>query len=132
MEWPALVVGEINARNATFFGNLIDFTPMACGFRIKTGEVCTDVKALESFITAENVAAAAGNNDTGTVASVEELISEGGALDDSLPCDAQVEAAAAMCQRLTRTTPGPAPLVADFVPCCSAVSVLDSSQVGRC
>lgn len=120
------VVGEMNARNETFFQNLLDFTPMACGFRIKTGEVCTDMKALESFLTEETLAAA--GNDTSDVASVEELISEGGALDDSLPCESQVEAAAAMCQRLTRTTPGPAPLVADFVPCCSAVSVLDSSQ----
>ena len=33
-----------------------------------------------------------------------------------------------MCQRLTRTTPGPAPLLTDFVPCCTAVSILDSSQ----
>jgi hypothetical protein len=73
------VVGEINARNATFFQNLLDFTPMACGFRIKTGEVCTDMKALENFITAENIISASGD-DTAEVASVEDLISDGGAL----------------------------------------------------
>ena len=34
------VVGKLNARNATFFRTLTDFTPMACGFAVKTGEVC--------------------------------------------------------------------------------------------
>jgi len=43
------------------------------------------------------------------VASVALPYSQGGALDDSLPCGSQVEAAAAMCQRLTRVTPGGAP-----------------------
>ena len=31
------VVGELNARNATFFRDLQAFTPMACGFQVKTG-----------------------------------------------------------------------------------------------
>ena len=116
------VIGELNVRNATFFEDLVDFTPMACGFKIKTGEVCTDVRALERFFAAEIV-------DTGEdVATVEELISEGGALNAEMPCDEQVEAVTAMCQRLTRATPGPAPLVSDFVPCCSAAAVLNVSE----
>ena len=116
------VIGELNVRNATFFEDLVDFTPMACGFKIKTGEVCTDMRALERFFAAEIV-------DTGEdVATVEELISEGGALNAELPCDEQVEAVTAMCQRLTRATPGPAPLVSDFVPCCTAAAVLNVSE----
>ena len=80
--------------------DLVDFTPMACGFKIKTGEVCTDMRALERFFAAEIV-------DTGEdVATVEELISDGGALNAELPCNEQVEAVTAMCQRLTRATPG--------------------------
>ena len=118
------VVAELNARNDTFFRDLQAFTPMACGFKLKTGDVCTDARALETFLTEESVTV----DDAVEVATVEELISEGGALDASLPCADQVEAAAAMCQRLTRTTPGPAPLVTDFVPCCAAVSVLNASE----
>ena len=118
------VVAELNARNDTFFQDLQAFTPMACGFKLKTGDVCTDARALETFLTEESITV----DDTIEVATVEELISEGGALDASLPCADQVEAAAAMCQRLTRTTPGPAPLVTDFVPCCAAVSVLNASE----
>ena len=116
------VVGELNVRNATFFNDLVDFTPMACGFKIKTGEVCTDMRALERFFSEEIV-------DTGEeVATVEELITEGGALNAELPCNEQIEAVTAMCQRLTRATPGPAPLVSDFVPCCTAASVLNVSE----
>ena len=75
------VVGELNVRNATFFNDLVDFTPMACGFKIKTGEVCTDMRALERFFSEEIV-------DTGEeVATVEELITEGGALNAELPCE---------------------------------------------
>ena len=80
------VVGELNVRNATFFNDLVDFTPMACGFKIKTGEVCTDMRALERFFSEEIV-------DTGEeVATVEELITEGGALNAELPCNEQIEA----------------------------------------
>ena len=119
----AAVVSKVNANNATFFNALAAFTPMACGFTIKTGDVCTDMRALETFITNERE-----DLSDEPVASVEVLISEGGALDVSLPCDDQVEAAAAMCQRLTRVTPGPAPLVTDYVPCCSAATVLNMSR----
>lgn len=120
------VIGELNAQNETFFNTLLDFTPMACGFKIKTGAVCTDIRALERFIADENKGVVVWRNDT--AATVEDLITEGGALNDDLPCDAQVEAATAMCRRLTQTSAGPAPLVADFVPCCTAVSMLDASQ----
>ena len=119
------VVGELNARNATFFRDLQAFTPMACGFQVKTGDVCTDARALESFITEEAIELVGNVTE---VATVEELISEGGALDDTLPCDDQIETAVAMCQRLTRTAPGPAPLVTDFVPCCSAAAKLNASS----
>ena len=116
------VVGELNEERHV----LQDLQAFTDGVRV---QVKTDGvhgrPALESFITEEAIELVGNVTE---VATVEELISEGGALDDTLPCDDQIETAVAMCQRLTRTAPGPAPLVTDFVPCCSAAAKLNASS----
>ena len=42
------VIGELNVRNATFFEDLVDFTPMACGFKIKTGRCAPTARWRDS------------------------------------------------------------------------------------
>jgi len=117
----------------TRFDALRAFTPMACGFAVKTGAVCTDARTLETFLANETRTAlaleGAPAGDVDAVASAEAFVTRGGALDENLPCEEQIETATALCRRLTAANARPfAPAARDYAPCCAAAAQLNQSR----
>ena len=127
------IATSANAMSTPNFDALRAFTPMACGFAVKTGAVCTDARTLETFLANETRTAlaieGASAGDVDAVASVESFVARGGALDENLPCEAQIETATALCRRLTAANARPfAPAARDYAPCCAAAAQLNQSR----
>ena len=122
----------------TFFDAIRTFTPLACGFQLKTGQVCTDARVLQKFLVNETMEALEEDeaDEESQIVSFEEIISSGGALDTNLPCADQIKTARALCGRLTRGTRGGGSdsrqssvnQVTAYVPCCAAVAQLNASK----
>ena len=131
-------VATTAATPNNFFDAIRAFTPLACGFSVKTGAVCTDAVVLEKFLVNETneFRNADTENDVGDdeiVVTFEEIISSGGALDANLPCDDQIKTARALCGRLNGRGRGNGQTsslnqVASYVPCCAAVRQLNASR----
>ena len=128
------IATSANATSTPNFDALRAFTPMACGFAVKTGAVCTDARTLETFLANETRTALALDSgaparDVDAVASVEAFVTRGGALDENLPCEAQIETATVLCRRLTAANARPfAPAARDYAPCCAAAAALNQSR----
>ena len=98
---------------------LASFTPLACGYRIKHGPVCSDQQLLTQFLReptgVPEVTIEAGK--------WREIVDEGGALREDVGCSDVLLVTQKYCGEVQRND-GFAPKVSDFVPCCATASRL--------
>ena len=118
------VLDTIAKRDATFVEKLVDFVPLACGFRIKYGdEICEDRDALSAFL---RLPAERDVRDRSN-AWKRVIDEDSGRLKEDLTCGETVQATRYICRKVT-SSDNITPTIADIAPCCDAAITLNRSN----
>jgi len=99
--------------------SLAAFSPLACGFRIKAGDVCSDQQLLSQFLSAPTAKPQVIIPDDVWTSIVDQR----GVLREDIGCNDTLTVTYKYCGAITANA-GTAPRVGDFAPCCSAASRL--------
>ena len=118
------VLDTFKKRDEQFVERLVDFAPLACGFRIKYGaEICEDRDALSAFL---QLPAERDVRDKSN--AWKRVIDEDtGRLKEDLTCGETVQATRYICRKVT-TSESITPSIADITPCCDAAFALNRSN----
>ena len=118
------VLDTFAKRDATFVEKLVDFVPLACGFRIKYGdEICEDRDALSAFL---KLPAERDVRDRSN-AWKRVIDEDSGRLKEDLTCGETVQATRYICRKVT-SSESITPVIADIAPCCDAAFALNRSN----
>ena len=118
------VLDTFAKRDATFVEKLVDFVPLACGFRIKYGdEICEDRDALSAFL---KLPAERDVRDRSN-AWKRVIDEDSGRLKEDLTCGETVQATRYICRKVT-SSESITPAIADIAPCCDAAFALNRSN----
>jgi len=104
-------------------GELAAFTPLACGFRIKIGDVCEDQQLLTQFLsTPTAVPEVTIPNEKWT-----RIVDDGGVLREDVSCSDTVTVTQKYCGAIQQNV-GVAPRISDFAPCCATAARLHNES----
>ena len=100
-------------------GEVAAFSPLACGFRIKVGDVCEDQQLLSQFLSTPTAV-------PDFVISNEDwirIVDEGGSLREDVSCADTLTVTQKYCSAIQQNV-GVIPRVSDFGPCCATAERL--------
>lgn len=95
-------------------GELAAFSPLACGFRIKVGDVCKDQQLLSQFLSTPTALPEFMIPDE----VWSRVIDEGGSLREDASCVDTLAVTQKYCSAIQQNV-GSVPRISDFAPCCS-------------